>query len=198
MSGTDHSTSRGHPVPAFVVTPEIYSVHRGRLEGMRLVDPAPMDGPIDESLGHLRDRLEKGRDPEDALRSSRSRLALLQRLIGPNGAPAARAREDVAKRLEATDRFEESRPLREQVADAYRRNPGDEHSYTLKSEEWFAINLSRCGMLMESRALLSHVLEVRLRTLGDAGDETIRVTRWLAYLDEEVGERDCESGSRRR
>ena len=33
----------------------------------------------------------------------------------------------------------------------------------------------RSGHLMESRALLSHVLEVRLRTLGDADDETLRV-----------------------
>jgi hypothetical protein len=86
------------------------------------------------------------------------------------------------------DRFEEARPLREQVADAYRRNLGDEHPDTLISEEWFAINLSRCGMLMESRALLSHVLEVRLRTLGDADDETIRVSRWLAFIDEQLGD----------
>jgi hypothetical protein len=86
-------------------------------------------------------------------------------------------------------RFEEARPLREQVADAYRYNLGDEHPDTLLAEEWFAINLSHCGMLLESRALLSHVLEVRLRTLGDADDETIRASRWLADLDEQVGDK---------
>jgi hypothetical protein len=41
--------------------------------------------------------------------------------------------------------------------------------------EWIAFNLSGSGHLMESRALLSHVLEVRLRTSGDADDETLRV-----------------------
>jgi hypothetical protein len=130
--------------------------------------------PIGERLDHLRDRLEKDQDPEARLRWTESWLARLLRLFGPNGAPTTRARADAAKYLEAMDRFEEARPLREQVADAYRRNLGDEQPDTLISEEWFAINLSRCGMLMESRALLSHVLEVRLRTLGDADDQTIR------------------------
>jgi hypothetical protein len=84
------------------------------------------------------------------------------------------------------DRFEEARPLREQVADACRRNLGDEHPETLIAEEWFAINLSRCGRLMESRALLSHILEVRLRTLGEANDETLRASLWLAFVDEQL------------
>ena len=48
--------------------PEIYSLHRGRLEGMGLADPSQMDGTHRREPGSLRDRLEKGRDPEDALR----------------------------------------------------------------------------------------------------------------------------------
>jgi hypothetical protein len=148
--------------------------------------PPTWTDPISERLVNLQDRLEKGEDPEARLRWTDSWIARLLRLFGPNGAPTARARADAAKQLEALDRLEEARPLRELAADAYRRNLGDEHPLTLRQEEWLAINLSKSGLLIESRTLLRHVEEVRLRTLGEANDETLRARLWLAFVDEQL------------
>jgi hypothetical protein len=100
------------------------------------------------AAGNLRERLEKGRDPAVVLRLAESNLERQLRRFGPDGSPTARAREQLAQRLEAMGRFEEARPLRELVADGYRRHFGDEHPFTLTEEEWLAINLSKSGMLM--------------------------------------------------
>jgi hypothetical protein len=140
------------------------------------------------AAGNLRERLEKDRDPAVVLRLAESNLDRQLRRFGTDGSPTARAREQVAQRLEEMGRFEEARPLRELVADGYRRHFGDEHPFTLTEEEWLAINLSKSGMLMEARVLLSHVHEIRLRTLGAANDETLKASRRLVIIDEQLGD----------
>jgi hypothetical protein len=135
---------------------DIYSVHCGRVGGMGLVASASMGGGRGRNTGSLRNRLLKGGDPAVALRLSEENLAGQLRLFGTNGSPTATARREVAKDLEAMGRFEEARPLREQVADPYRRQFGDEHPFTLTSEEWLAVNLNHSGIFMEARTLLIH------------------------------------------
>jgi hypothetical protein len=143
---------------------------------------------MSQAAGNLRERIEKGRDPAVVLRWSESNLARQLRLFGSDGSPTARAREQVAQRLEAMDRFEEARPLRELVADGYRKHFGDEHPYTLTQEEWLAINLMHSGMFTEARTLLKHIHEIGLRTLGAADDETLKASGRLAYIDEQLGD----------
>ena len=127
--------------------------------------------------------MNRNEDPEERLNRLEALLARQIRIFGPDGGPAANARELVATQLEKMDRFTEARLLREEVVAAFRRNRGEEDEYTLLAEEWLGTNLAKSGKPREARLLYGHVYEIRLRTAGPEDKGTLRTQQILRGLD---------------
>jgi hypothetical protein len=144
-----------------------------------------------ESLGQWskakQDRLNEGVDPEHRLRRDRRDLAVVIRLLGPDPSKTAVARKRLVESLEATGRYAEARPLREQLVDLRREKFGEHHPEVLLSQEHLAINLGLDGLWEQARSIWRRTFEIRLRTEGPDDEATRSAARWLTHVHRELG-----------
>jgi hypothetical protein len=114
--------------------------------------------------------------PEEVIKTSEWAVGFNIRHFGEDSGQACRAREDLAKSLDAVGRHTEARVLREQVVSACRRNRGPEDEQTLDAELWLVVSLAREGLTGEALPLAVHVRDGRRTNGTDDGkaDEWVR------------------------
>jgi hypothetical protein len=139
--------------------------------------------PIGRWAERNAERLAQNESPEWRLRVVENALARAIRRFGPASGPAARGRAEVAKQLEIMGRLSEARLLRQEALAAHRLNLGADDEQTLVTEALLALNMRRSGLLEEAKAHLTHVYDVRLRTLGPEHELTQWTGRSLASVD---------------
>jgi hypothetical protein len=121
------------------------------------------------------------------VRRDKKDLAVAVRLLGPEPIKTATGRARLVESLEATGRYAEARPLREQLIDLYREKLGEDHPETLLSQEHLAINLSRNGSWEQARSIWRRTFQIRMRTNGPDDKGTRIAARWLTHVNRELG-----------
>jgi hypothetical protein len=132
-------------------------------------------------------RLSKDLSPQQRLTKVEDALDVLIRTYGPDGGPAANGRSRVADELEAMDRYPEARLLRQEALDALRHHLGNDHPSTITAETMLARNFLDSGLGIEARPLLRHIHDAEAERLGPDNKGTVWASKWLEYLDSELG-----------
>jgi hypothetical protein len=144
--------------------------------------PKWLNAVIERGWLYTSEREKQEDRPEWFLKGAERNLRMLLRRYGPEEAPIAPARGNVANKLEGLGRFTEARPHREEILALYRKHLGLEDPATLTAELSLGVNLTSQGLPKEARPLFAHVSEVRRRTLGPKDEQTITADRLLASV----------------
>jgi hypothetical protein len=128
-------------------------------------------------------RLSKDMSPQERLTKVEDALDVLIRTYGPDGGPTANGRSRVADELEAMDRYQEARLLRQEALAAFRHHLGNDRPRTIEAETMLARNFLDSGLRGEARPLLRHIHDAEEARLGPNNVGTVWASKWLEYLD---------------